>query len=298
MQVFRRIHDRLLSRGVVSPSQMVYPTEMPSRRQLLAVHEEAYLDAFMSGSLSDVAVRRIGFGEVARTETLIRRTLWEVAGTLLTARLALQHGLAVNTAGGTHHAHPGFGSGFCLINDLAITANALLDEGAVQRVMIVDLDVHQGDGTAAAFAGREDVHVFDMHCGSNFPFRKQQPHTNIALPDGMTDAEYLGVVSERLPSALAEYRPSLVLYDAGVDPHMDDRLGKLALTDNGLRQRELAVLDACLAEGIPVAGYVGGGYDKCLDTLADRHSHLHEAATYLWTEYQLAHEPLPRCGQA
>eukprot|EP00193_Tetraselmis_chui_P022885 CAMPEP_0177775564 /NCGR_PEP_ID=MMETSP0491_2-20121128/14194_1 /TAXON_ID=63592 /ORGANISM="Tetraselmis chuii, Strain PLY429" /LENGTH=194 /DNA_ID=CAMNT_0019294191 /DNA_START=899 /DNA_END=1480 /DNA_ORIENTATION=+ len=165
MQVFRRIHDRLLQRRVVAAQQLEQPTHMPSRAQLLAVHDANYVEAFLTGTLSQASVRRIGFGDITRTQTLIRRTLWECAGTLLTARLALACGLAVNTAGGTHHAHPSFGSGFCLINDLGVTAETLLREAGngVERVMVVDLDVHQGDGTAAMFADRENVHVFDIH---------------------------------------------------------------------------------------------------------------------------------------
>ncbi|XP_075265613.1 uncharacterized protein SYNPCC7002_A1628-like [Convolutriloba macropyga] len=266
---------------------IVQPHILPTKEELLAVHSEAYLDDFLAGTLPAPIVRRIGFNEIIHTETLVRRTLWECAGTLLTARLALQHGLAVNTAGGTHHAFPSSGSGYCVINDLAVTTEALLRDGIVQRVMIVDLDVHQGDGTARIFQGREDVYIFDFHSADNFPARKQPADCNIGLPDGTGDHAYLSTLSEHLAAALSFFRPDLVLFDAGVDPHVDDRLGRLSLTDRGLREREMLVLHLCLGEGIPVAGLVGGGYDQDLDVLADRHLHLHKAALDLWTEYQL-----------
>jgi len=288
MQVFGHIHDRLLLRRIIAPEQIVQPCSLPTMEELLAVHTEDYVIGFLSGTLPAPTIRKIGFNETTSSRVLIKRTLWECAGTMLTARLALSHGLAVNTAGGTHHAFPSYGSGYCIINDLSVTAEALLRRGLVQRVMVVDLDVHQGDGTAARFEGRSDVFVFDMHSASNFPARKQSAHCSIGLPDGVGDKEYLATLAQYLPAALSSFQPDLVLFDAGVDTHKDDRLGRLSLTDEGLRERESMVLHFCLGEGVPVAGFVGGGYDQDLDVLADRHINLHEAALQQWTEYQLA----------
>ncbi|PRW61526.1 histone deacetylase [Chlorella sorokiniana] len=263
------------------------PPSLPGRDLLNLVHSPEYVDAFCSGSLDEQRMRRIGFGEATRSQVLIDRTLAELAGTLLTAELALAHGMACNTAGGTHHAFRDYGSGFCILNDLAVTAELLLRQGRVQRVLILDLDVHQGDGTAHIFSGRKDVFTLSVHAASNFPARKQSSHLDVALPDGTADAEYLRVVAEVLTGVLQDFRPDLVLFDAGVDPHVEDALGLLALSDDGLRRRELLVLDSCLGMGVPVAGFVGGGYASNLAVLAERHCWLHRAAAQLWLDHGL-----------
>eukprot|EP00775_Hariotina_reticulata_P004752 gene4752-5002_t len=295
MPVFDRIYQRLLEQGIIHSSvnnlfayglclhvmpigsQVHVPPALPSDGDLALVHCPQYLEAFSSCSLDDVRVRRIGFGPATRTQLLIDRTKAEVAGTLLTAQLALQHGLACNTAGGTHHAFADFGSGFCILNDLAYTAHVLLAQGAVQRVLVVDLDVHQGDGTAAMCSGQPGIFTLSVHAESNFPARKQQSSLDLGLPDGLGDAGYLSAVAE----------PDLVLYDAGVDVHERDGLGRLAVSDAGLLRRELLVLDTCLSAGVSVAGYVGGGYDRDLDVLAERHMVLHRAALQMWKEHGL-----------
>jgi len=288
MQVFDRIPHRLVHHHQLAiPQQLHCPPLLPPDDMLALVHCPEYLAAFSTGALDESRVRRIGFGAVTHTAALVERTKAEVAGTLLTARLALQHGVACNTAGGTHHAYRAHGSGYCILNDLAVTSEVLLREGAVSRVLILDLDVHQGDGTASIFEGRSDVYTLSVHCESNFPARKQRSTLDIGLADGVADAEYLRVVAEVLPSVLSSFRPDLVLYDAGVDVHVDDELGRLALTDDGLRRRELLVLDTCLTHGVPVAGYVGGGYHEDLDVLADRHIWLHWAAQRMWYDHKL-----------
>ncbi|KAI3423433.1 hypothetical protein D9Q98_010649 [Chlorella vulgaris] len=287
MAVFGLIHSQLLSEGVVDPRQVHMPTALPSRDLLRLVHTDDFVDAFCGGRLDQQRVRRIGFGEVVHTQALIDRTLAEVAGTILTAELALEHGLACNAAGGTHHAFPDHGSGFCILNDLALTAQLLLHQGRVKRVLILDLDVHQGDGTAAVFRDQPEVFTLSVHAASNFPARKQASDLDIGLADGTADEEYLGVVAGALHQVLHSFAPDLVLYDAGVDTHLNDALGRLALTDAGLRRRELLVLDSCLGMGVPLAGYVGGGYDADLAVLARRHCWLHRAAGQLWKEHGL-----------
>jgi acetoin utilization deacetylase AcuC-like enzyme len=167
------------------------PASLPGRELLCLVHAPEFVDAFCGGELDDQRVRRIGFGEATRSQLLVDRTLAEVAGTILTAELALEHGLACNTAGGTHHAFPDYGSGFCILNDLAVTAELLLRQGRARRVLILDLDVHQGDGTAAIFSGRRDVLTLSVHAAANFPARKQASHLDIGLPDGTGDQQYL-----------------------------------------------------------------------------------------------------------
>ncbi|MGC5198799.1 histone deacetylase family protein, partial [Aphanothece microscopica] len=159
-------------------------------------------------------------------------------GTLLTARLALRHGVACHLAGGTHHAFPDQGSGFCIFNDVAVAARVLLQEGSVGRLVVVDLDVHQGDATALIFAGDPRVFTFSAHCASNFPLRKQVSDCDLPLADGLEDQEYLAAVGDHLPELLDQIQPDLVLYNAGVDPHREDRLGRLCLTDQGLMNRD------------------------------------------------------------
>jgi acetoin utilization deacetylase AcuC-like enzyme len=203
---------------------------------------------------------------------------------VLTARLALEYGLACNTAGGTHHAFADYGSGYCIFNDLAVTARVLQAAGVVDRVLMVDLDVHQGDGTAAIFADDPTVFTFSIHCEANFPFRKQKSDLDVGLPAGADDAAYLKAVEMYLPAVLGAFRPDLVLYDAGVDPHEADGLGKLALTEAGLFRRDQMVLKMCLGAGYPVAAVVGGGYSRDLTALARRHCLVHRAASELGRE--------------
>jgi acetoin utilization deacetylase AcuC-like enzyme len=208
---------------------------------------------------------------------VIRRSWLAVGGTVLTARLALQHGLACHLAGGTHHAHGAVGSGFCIFNDVAVAAHVLLAEGLVERILVVDLDVHQGDGTASLFADDPRVFTFSAHAESNFPLRKARSDCDLPLPDGMEDEPYLAAVGGLLPDLLSQVRPNLVFYNAGVDPHRQDRLGRLSLSDVGLLQRERMVLETCLRQRIPVATVIGGGYDA-LAPLVERHGLVVRAA--------------------
>jgi len=252
-----------------------HPAQPAPLATLAAVHDLAYLHELAEGSLDARAQRRIGF---ACTPALFERCQLETGGTLAAVQLALAHGLACNAAGGTHHAHRSFGSGYCLINDLAVAVRHALDHRTVRRVLIIDLDVHQGDGTAALLANEPRAFTFSMHCGDNFPARKQHSDLDIPLPRGLDDAGYLAELSRVLPWLLDSVSPDLVLYDAGVDVHANDRLGHLGLTDAGLLQRDLAVIGACRARGIATACVIGGGYDRDLDRLAARHGHLIEAA--------------------
>ena len=256
------------------------------RDDLLRVHQPEYVDAFMRGTLDRDAVRRIG---LPWSRGLVSRTTRAVGGTLLTARLALAPGnptgLACHTAGGTHHAHAGFGSGFCLFNDLAVAAATLLSEGAVDQVLILDLDVHQGDGTARIFADEPRVFTCSLHGARNFPARKAISDLYVPLPDGMTDDAYLRLLrgDDTMPGwrgvewLLEQVEPDLVLYDAGVDVHIDDKLGRLALTDAGIFERDRHVLERCRAHGVPTACVIGGGYGPP-PILARRHAILHHAA--------------------
>lgn len=278
MPKFGVIYNVLCQDGLASPDQFHLP-QIAGYDALVQVHTPDYVADFCSGALPVKAVRRIG---LPWSKNLVKRTRMAVGGTILTARLALQYGLACNTAGGTHHAHPDFGSGFCIFNDLAVAARFVQRAGVAQKILIVDLDVHQGDGSAAIFAGDPTVFTLSVHCQKNFPFRKQQSDLDVPLAEGLGDDTYLRVLAETLPGVLEDFRPNLVLYDAGVDPHHADRLGKLALTDDGLLRRDRLVLETCLRRGVPVATVVGGGYDKNVRALARRHALLFRAATELY----------------
>jgi acetoin utilization deacetylase AcuC-like enzyme len=275
MAKFGRLYEVLVRDGVAAPGQ--FHCAEPATPELLALaHNPAYVDSYLTGTIDARAMRRIGFPWDPR---LVHRTCVALAGTLLAAELALEHGLACSTAGGTHHAHYDFGSGYCIFNDLAVTARALGAQGRVRRVLIVDLDVHQGDGTAGILHGDAGIFTFSMHCEANFPFHKQASDLDVGLPIGAADEDYLKTLARHLPDLLAQVRPDLVLYDAGVDPHADDLLGKLALSTAGLYQRDLYVLRTCRRAGVPTACVIGGGYSRNIDALAQRHSLVHRAAT-------------------
>lgn len=283
MAKFRRLYERLLADGVARPDQFHRPNP-PPQEWIEQVHTPAYVQAYCQGTLDARAQRRIG---LPWSPALVRRTCVAVGGTVLTARLALQKGLACNTAGGTHHAFPAYGSGFCIFNDLAIAARQLQREGLIQKVLIVDLDVHQGDGTAFIFQDDASVFTFSLHCDINFPGTKQRSDLDVPLPAGMEDDDYLRTLADYLPDLLTQVKPEIVLYDAGVDPHIGDRLGKLALTDTGLYRREMQVLTTCLAQRIPVACVIGGGYADDMEALVYRHSLIHRAASQVFQQYRL-----------
>ena len=278
MGKFGRLMAFLLEQRVVTPDQ-VHAPELAPPEWLTLAHAPAYVDAVLSQSLDAAAVRRIGLPVTAEVATRARAAS---AGTVLTARLALEHGLACNTAGGSHHAFAGYGSGFCLFNDVGVAARVLLAEGLVERILVVDLDVHQGDGTAAIFVDEPRVFTFSMHCRTNFPLRKQTSDLDLALDAGLEDEPYLALVAEHLPGLLEDVRPDLVFYNAGVDPHVDDQLGRLALSGRGLWRRERLVLETCLHAGVPVAGVIGGGYAADLDQLARLHAILPQVASELF----------------
>ena len=244
------------------------PEPMP-REWIEAVHDIAYVAAVFGGTLTREVERRIGF---AVTPAMLRRSRLVMGGTYLAARLALDLGFAANTAGGSHHALPATGAGYCIFNDIAVAGARLLAEGRIGKLAVVDLDVHQGDGTAAIFAGRDDVVTFSMHAAKNFPVRKAASTRDVELPDGMADDAYLDVLATELPAFLDAARPDLVIYQAGVDPHVDDRLGRLALSDDGLTRRDQFVAAACIARELPLASTLGGGYGTDRALVAARHA--------------------------
>ncbi|MEJ7932817.1 histone deacetylase [Sphingobium sp. AN558] len=243
------------------------PDPMP-RAWIEAVHDPAYVEEVASLAVPREKERRIGFPVTDRVRS---RSMLSPGGTWEAARLALVHGYAANSAGGSHHALYDSGAGYCVFNDLAIAAHRLISQGDVKRILILDLDVHQGDGTAALLAGRPDIFTLSLHAEKNFPVRKARSSLDLALPDGTQDDAYMAALMDVLPATLDDFAPDLILYQAGVDVHGDDRLGRLALTDAGLDARDRAVMRAARLRGIPLASTVGGGYGEDRMAVARRH---------------------------
>ena len=239
------------------------------REWLEAVHCPDYVDEVLRADVPRDKERRIGFPVTPHIAQRVRHTN---GGTWLAARLAMEHGFAANSAAGSHHALHDTGAGYCVFNDLAVTANRLIAEGSVQRVLIVDCDVHQGDGTASLMAGREDVFTLSIHAEKNFPARKARSSLDVPLPDGTGDADYLASLEAHLPGVLDDFTPDVVLYQAGVDPHAGDRLGRLALTDEGLQARDRYVVGQARKRGLPIASALGGGYGSDPRVVAERHA--------------------------
>ncbi|MBD2437281.1 histone deacetylase [Nostoc sp. FACHB-110] len=283
MVKFRKLYQLLVDDGVAQAQQFHTPTR-PPQELIELIHTPEYVSAYCEGTLDPKVQRRIG---LPWSPALVNRTCVAVGGTILTAQLALSQGLACNTAGGTHHAFPSYGSGYCIFNDLAIASRVLQKQGLVQKILIVDLDVHQGDGTAFIFENDESVFTFSMHCEVNFPGTKQKSDLDVPLPVGIEDDAYLQILASYLPDLLTDVKPDLVFYDAGVDPHIGDRLGKLALTDTGLFRREMQVLTTCVSAGYPVACVIGGGYADDMNSLVWRHSLLHRAASQTYQQFRL-----------
>lgn len=245
---------------------LIAPVHAPESWLHLA-HAPAYVSAILSQTLDAKAARTIGFDI---TPAIARRSRAAVGGTCLAAWLALEHGAAVNLAGGSHHAGPDGGAGFCVFNDVAVAAKLLLEEGAVRRVAVIDCDVHHGDGTALIFADEPRVFTASLHCQGNWPRIKPSSNLDIGLPNGAGDAAYLAALDQLVSISLAN-GADIVFYNAGVDPHADDRLGLLSLTDEGLVARDRFVAAACASRAIPLCGVLGGGYSADASAVARRH---------------------------
>lgn len=243
------------------------PEPMP-RAWIEAVHDPDYVTEVLTASVPSDKERRIGFKV---NDVVARRSPLVAGGTWRAALLALDQGYAANSAGGSHHALAATGAGYCIFNDLAIAAVRLVEDGVVERVMVVDCDVHQGDGTAALTAGRPGIATYSIHAEKNFPVRKARSTLDVALPDGTGDATYLDALETTLAPMLDRERPDIVLYQAGVDPFGGDRLGRLALSEEGLIARERLVARLMIARGIPLASTVGGGYGDDALEIAQRH---------------------------
>lgn len=277
MGKYRALREALLQGGVLATEDL-HPAPMATRAELERVHDPAYVASILDGTIDAKAQRRIG---LPWSPALVARSSASAGGTLAAARAALVDGLAANLAGGTHHAHRAYGAGFCVWNDLAVTAAALLAEGHVARVLVFDVDVHQGDGTAAIFAGDERVQTFSLHGARNFPFEKQASDLDVPLPDGAGDDDVLAAVEHGLAHFAAQPAPGLVLYQGGVDALATDSLGRLRMTHAGLAERDRRVLAHFRARDIPVVLTLGGGYAKPIDDTVAAHANTYRVATAL-----------------
>ncbi len=274
MAKFPELHRILRAEGLIADADVIEPEEAPWDL-LESVHTRDYLDHLRTGTLGREAERRLGLPWSAR---LARRSRLAVQGTLNAAEMALEDGIAANLAGGTHHAFAGHGEGFCVLNDVAVTVRHLTATGRIRRSLVVDLDVHQGNGTAAILADDPAAFTLSVHGASNYPFHKTKSDLDLPLEDGTGDGPYLELLAAQLPALLDLHRPDLVLYLGGVDVLEGDRYGRLALTREGLRRRDRLVIGAAAQRGTPMVLLMSGGYAPSPTATADLHAIAHREA--------------------
>jgi acetoin utilization deacetylase AcuC-like enzyme len=274
MAKYSRLRERILAEHIVSPEDLHEAPEA-SWDDIRLVHDAAYVDAVATGTLPREMQRRIGF---PWSPEMVERSRRSVGATIAAARTALDDGVSANLAGGTHHAFADRGEGFCVFNDVAVAIRVLQRDNDARRVAIVDLDVHQGNGTASIFNGDADVFTFSMHGEKNFPFKKEISDLDVALPDGTGDDVYLGSLRSHLDTILNRHQPDFVFYLAGADPYEGDRLGRLKMTIEGLRMRDEIVLHTCRERGLPVAVSMSGGYANDVDAIVTIHTNTIRAA--------------------
>ena len=274
MDKYRLVPERLLAEGILTPDVIVEPQPI-ALGDILRVHTPAYVHAFINGTLERKAMLRLG---LPWSQELVHRAFAVIGGTLGAARAALRDGIAANLAGGTHHAFADHGEGYCVFNDLVIVLRRLRADGCISRALIIDLDVHQGNGTAALCQTDPDTFTFSMHGESNYPAHKEQSSWDIALPDGTTDEQYLGLLEESLPVLLQQAGPDLILYQAGVDVLRGDRFGKLALSMAGVGERDRFVCAFARRAGIPLVVTLGGGYARDINRIVTAHCQTVRAA--------------------
>lgn len=278
MLKYELIPEQLIYEGLISKDNL-YSPELLSEDVVLLTHEKAYWERLRDLNLSPAEIRRSGFPLSA---TLLERELRIAQGTINCCLDALKNGVAFNVAGGTHHAGSNWAEGFCLLNDQAIAANYLLDRGLSQRILIIDLDVHQGNGTAEIFKNEDRVFTFSMHAEKNFPFRKEKSDLDIGLEDGISDKEYLEILSENFERILKVHQPDFVFYLSGVDVLATDKLGKLSLSLNGCKQRDEIVFKTCQLFNLPVQVSMGGGYSPKISDIVEAHCNTYRIARDLY----------------
>jgi acetoin utilization deacetylase AcuC-like enzyme len=263
---FELVRDRLLNEGTLRPDELFEPTPA-TLEQVRLVHTEDYVSRLCNGTLTTKELRRLG---LPWSESLVQRSFYATGGTIAAARAALLDGYGSNLAGSTHHSFADRGEGFCVLNDVAVAIRVLRSEGLLRRAAIVDCDVHQGNGTATIFANDENTFTFSIHGANNYPLFKMRSSLDIELPDGTGDHEYLKVLTNNLPAVFAT-EPEIIFYLAGADPYVGDKLGRLALTMDGLRQRDECVLRECFEREVPIVTVMSGGYGKDINDTVEIH---------------------------
>ena len=271
IQKFGELIKLLKKKNIATSSNTFEPSEV-STSTLLGVHSEEYINKINNLSLNKEEIRKLGFPLV---KSVRRRSFVATGGTVLASKLAVTHKLACNTAGGSHHAFSNQGNGYCVFNDVAVATNYLKNKFKYKKILILDLDVHQGDGTAKIFEHDESVFTVSIHSKKNYPSKKQNSNIDIELEDGMKDEEYLNIVNQLLKK-IENIRFDFVFYVAGVDVHFEDRLGKLNITEEGIKKREELVINTFFKKNIPLCGVLGGGYNNNFEQLVHLHSILHE----------------------
>ncbi|MEL6809899.1 MAG: histone deacetylase [Bacteroidota bacterium] len=278
MSKYELLHRQLLHEGTCTEENFFEPG-WPKDESLLAVHTQDYIEDLRNLTLDKRAVRKIGF---PLSEKLVEREYLITQGTIRGTEHAMNNGIAMNIAGGTHHAYTGHGEAFCLFNDQAIGARHLQSQGLAKKVLIVDLDVHQGNGTAEIFAKDPSVFTFSMHGASNYPFRKEKSDLDIALKDGTEDSEYLEILKATLPKLIKEQQPDFIFYLSGVDIVATDKLGRLACTPQGCKERDRYVLQSCKDHQIPVQVSMGGGYSPDIKLIIEAHANTYRMAQEIY----------------
>jgi len=275
---YELIPEQLIYEGTVSEDQFFHPEPL-SDEQLLLTHTAEFLDKLKNQTLSAKEIRAIGF---PMTPLLIQRGRHIANGTLQCAKYAMEHGVAMNIAGGTHHSFADHGEGFCIYNDIALSAHNLLATGKIKKALVVDLDVHQGNGTAKIFEGDNRVYTWSMHGERNYPTRKENSDLDTALPDKTEDALYLKTVRDILPRLIDEVEPDIVFYLSGVDILESDKLGRLSVSIPGCKERDKIVLETCKKNNLPVAISMGGGYSPRIVDIIDAHANTYRLAQEIW----------------
>jgi acetoin utilization deacetylase AcuC-like enzyme len=274
MLKYELIPAQLLHEGAITPENLFSP-EALDEANILLTHDQHYWEQLRDLTLPAKEQRRIGF---PLNQQLVEREIRIAKGTIDGCHYAMHNGVAFNVAGGTHHAGSNWGEGFCMLNDQAIAANYLLNKGLATSILIIDLDVHQGNGTAEIFEQEERVYTFSMHGANNFPVRKERSDLDIPLPDGVGDDEFLEIVRDTVPRLITERKPEMIFYLSGVDVLASDKLGKLALSKEACQERDRIVLQHCKEAGIPVQVSMGGGYSPNIKDIVDAHCNTFKAA--------------------
>lgn len=278
MAKYELLPEQLIREGTISESQLFRPEALAESR-ILRTHNARYWEQLRDGTLDRKAQRKIGF---PHSDQLVKRETMICRGTVLNAEHAITDGVSFNIAGGTHHAYTASGEGFCLLNDNAIAAHHLIDYHQMERILIVDLDVHQGNGTAEIFENEPRVFTFSMHGAKNYPLHKEKSDLDVELPDGITDKEYLAILDRNLKELIERVEPQFIFFQSGVDVLASDKLGRLGMSIEGCKSRDRLVFETCLKNDVPVAVNMGGGYSERLSDIIEAHANTYRIASFLY----------------